>query len=90
MTSLSANERAYIRPAPTSGNLGGLAMYSHDVIALCQLQYPLVLVETVGIGQSEIHARQAVDMLILAVPPAGGDSLQVWLNVPYREKDRSL
>lgn len=70
--------RSYVRPAPSgAGTLGGLSTYTHDVVTLCQVSgFELVVVETVGVGQSEVEVEQAVDMLLLLVPPAGGDDLQ--------------
>ncbi len=57
--------------------LGGVSTNTNDVITLCQnAGYDLVLVETVGIGQSEVSVSQVVDMLILVVGPGGGDGLQ--------------
>lgn len=77
MTELSRHPRAYVRPAPAAGALGGLATFTDDVVTLCQVaDYGLVIVETVGLGQSEIEIEQTVDMLLLLVPPAGGDDLQ--------------
>ena len=77
MTELSRHSRAYVRPAPAAGALGGLAAYTDDVVRLCQTAgYDLVLVETVGLGQSEIEVAESVDMLLLLVPPGGGDDLQ--------------
>jgi LAO/AO transport system kinase len=77
MTELSRQERAYVRPSANSGVLGGLAAYTDDVVTtLSAAGYPLVLVETVGLGQSEIEVAQSVDILILLLPPGGGDQLQ--------------
>jgi len=77
MAELSRHPRAYVRPAPAAGALGGIASYTDDVATLCQVaDYELVVVETVGLGQSEIEIEQAVDLLLLLVPPAGGDDLQ--------------
>jgi LAO/AO transport system kinase len=77
MTELSRHDRALIRPSSTSGVLGGLAAYTDDVVRLLGCAgYPLVLVETVGLGQSEIEVTESVDVLVLAVPPSGGDELQ--------------
>lgn len=77
MTELSRNPRAYVRPAPAAGVLGGLAAATYDVMTLCaSAGYDCVLLETVGLGQSELDVAQSVDMLILLVPPAGGDDLQ--------------
>jgi LAO/AO transport system kinase len=77
MQELSRHPRAFIRPAPTSGTLGGLSEASPEIIMLCQVaDYDLVIVETVGVGQSEIELEECVDCMVLALPPAGGDSLQ--------------
>ena len=77
MTQLSRHERAYIRPSANSGVVGGLAAYTDDVVTCCHAAgYSLVLVETVGLGQSEIEVAQSVDMVLLLLPPGGGDDLQ--------------
>jgi len=77
MTELSRHARSYVRPAPAAGTLGGLAAYTDDVVRLCQTAgYDLILLETVGLGQSEIEVAESVDMLLLLVPPGGGDDLQ--------------
>jgi len=78
MTQLSRQvDRALVRPSCNSGILGGLAAYTDDVVRLLGCAgYPLVLVETVGSGQSEIEVAQSVDVLVLLVPPSGGDELQ--------------
>jgi LAO/AO transport system kinase len=77
MVELSRHDRAMIRPSCTAGVLGGLAAYTDDVVRLLGCAgYPLVLVETVGLGQSEIEVSESVDVLVLAVPPSGGDQLQ--------------
>ncbi|XP_078068395.1 methylmalonic aciduria type A protein, mitochondrial [Mustelus asterias] len=77
MTELSRDMNAYIRPSPTLGMLGGVTRTTNEAIILCEgAGYDLVLVETVGVGQSEYAVADMVDMLILFVPPAGGDELQ--------------
>jgi LAO/AO transport system kinase len=77
MQELSRHPRSYVRPAPTSGMLGGLSEASPEIITLCQVGgYDLTIVETVGVGQSEIELEECVDCMVLALPPAGGDSLQ--------------
>lgn len=77
MSKLSVNENAFIRPSPTRGFLGGIAQHTNDVISLTEdAGFEIVIVETVGLGQSEILVDEAVDMLILLVPPAMGDELQ--------------
>ena len=70
-------DRALVRPSCNSGVLGGLAAYTDDVVTLLGCAgYPLVLVETVGLGQSEIEVAHSVDVLVLLVSPSGGDELQ--------------
>jgi LAO/AO transport system kinase len=77
MMELSRHPRAFVRPSPSKGVLGGLTSYTNDVVSLCEAAgYELVLVETVGLGQSEIDISQTVDMIVLIVPPGGGDGLQ--------------
>lgn len=77
MTDLSRHPKAFVRPSPSKGVLGGLSSYTNDVVTLCEAAgYDLVFVETVGLGQSEVDISQVVDMLILIVPPGGGDGLQ--------------
>jgi LAO/AO transport system kinase len=76
MTVLSADPRAFVRPAAAQGVLGGLAPRTDDVLRLLSQQYPLTLLETVGLGQSEVEVQESVDMLVLVVPPGGGDDLQ--------------
>ncbi len=77
MTELSRQDRAYVRPSSNSGVLGGLSAYTDDVVTtLGAAGYPLILVETVGLGQSEIEVFESVDVLVLLLPPGGGDELQ--------------
>lgn len=77
MPGLSAHERAYVRPSPSRGTLGGVAARTGEAIRLLEgAGYPLVLVETVGVGQSEVAVASLVDCLLLLVAPGGGDELQ--------------
>ena len=77
MSKLSTEERAFVRPSPTRGRLGGIAQHTNDVILLTECAgFDTVFVETVGLGQSEIAVDECVDMLLLLVPPANGDELQ--------------
>jgi putative protein kinase ArgK-like GTPase of G3E family len=77
MEQLSRHNHAFVRPSPNRGTLGGIGSYTNDVVALCQLaDYPLVIVETVGLGQSEVDIDNTVDMSILLLSPGGGDTLQ--------------
>lgn len=77
MELLSRSMDAYIRASPTRGVLGGIAEHTADVISLCEYaNFNIVIVESVGLGQSEVDIDSAVDMLILIVPPGSGDGLQ--------------
>ncbi|XP_069782443.1 methylmalonic aciduria type A protein, mitochondrial isoform X1 [Narcine bancroftii] len=77
MIELSRNMNAYIRPSPTLGTLGGVTRTTNEAIILCEgAGYDIVLVETVGVGQSEFAVADMVDMFILFISPAGGDELQ--------------
>lgn len=77
MEILSRHDHAYVRASPTSGVLGGIAEHTNDVITLCESAgYDVVIVESVGLGQSEVDIDQAVDMLCVLIPPGGGDGLQ--------------
>lgn len=74
MTELSRDMNAYIRPSPTRGTLGGVTRTTNEAILLCEGGgYDVILVETVGVGQSEFAVADMVDMFILLLPPAGGD-----------------
>ncbi|XP_063166052.1 methylmalonic aciduria type A protein, mitochondrial isoform X1 [Candoia aspera] len=77
MPELSRDMNAYIRPSPTRGTLGGVTRTTNEAILLCEGGgYDIVLVETVGVGQSEFAVADMVDMFVLLLPPAGGDELQ--------------
>jgi LAO/AO transport system kinase len=72
-------DRVFIRPSSNSQSVGGIATYTDDVVKLLSCAaagYNLVFVETVGLGQSEIEIIQSVDVLVLLIPPGGGDELQ--------------
>ena len=77
MPRLSSDARAFIRPSPAQGVLGGVARHTEDVALLCESAgYDRVIVETVGVGQSEVVVAGLVDMFVLLIPPAAGDGLQ--------------
>lgn len=77
MPSLSKEISAYVRASPTKCFLGGIAEHTVDVMTLCESAgYDVVIVETVGLGQSEVELEQAVDLFCLLVSPGGGDDLQ--------------
>lgn len=77
MEELSRNENAFIRPSPSGGTLGGLTRKSRETMLLCEAAgYDVVLVETVGVGQSEVTVRDMVDFFMLLVITGAGDDLQ--------------
>ena len=77
MEHLSVNERAYIRPSPSSGTLGGVAEKTREAMLVCEAAgYDVVIVETVGVGQSEIAVAGMTDMFVLMQLPNAGDDLQ--------------
>ena len=77
MELLSVNLNAFIRPTPSSGNLGGVAEKTRETMLACESAgYDVVLVETVGVGQSEIAVSKMTDMFVLLQLPNAGDDLQ--------------
>ena len=77
MEGLSRDENAFIRPSPTGGILGGVAGRTREAILLCEAAgYDVVVVETVGTGQSEVALRSLVDFLMLLLITGAGDELQ--------------
>ena len=77
MERLSRAPQAFIRPSPSQTHLGGVARRTREAVALCEAAgYDVVLIETVGVGQSETVVAQLSDLFILLLAPAGGDELQ--------------
>ena len=77
MSKLGSLDAAYVRPSPTRGTLGGVARSTSEALLLCAAAgYSRLLVETVGVGQSEISVSDLVDCMLLVLPPVGGDELQ--------------
>ena len=77
MAKLAQNDSAFIRPSPTSGSLGGVARRTREAMLLCEAAgYDVIIVETVGVGQSETEVADMVDMFMLLLLPASGDELQ--------------
>ena len=77
MNSLSQDKQAFIRPSPNSGNLGGVAKSTRESIILCEAAcYDVILIETVGVGQSETTVYQLVDFFLLLMLSGAGDELQ--------------
>jgi LAO/AO transport system kinase len=77
MERLSVHEKAFIRPSPSSGTLGGVAEKTREAMLVCERRgYDIVIVETVGVGQSEIAVAGMTDMFVLMQLPNAGDDLQ--------------
>ncbi len=77
MQELTARDAAFIRPSPTGGTLGGVARRTREAMLVCEAAgFDVVIVETVGVGQSETAVADMVDMFLLLLLPAGGDELQ--------------
>ncbi len=77
MVRLVNNRSAYVRPSPTAGTLGGVARKTRETMALCEAAgYDIILVETVGVGQSETAVADMVDFFLVLALPGAGDELQ--------------
>lgn len=77
MARLAADPKAFIRPSPASGTLGGVASKTRETMLLCEAAgFDIVLVETVGIGQSETAVADMVDFFLVLMLPGAGDELQ--------------
>jgi LAO/AO transport system kinase len=77
MEYLSREPNAFIRPSPARSHLGGVARRTREAVALCEAAgFDLVLIETVGVGQSETVVAEMSDLFLLLLAPAGGDELQ--------------
>lgn len=77
METLAGHSNAFIRPSPSAGTLGGVHKKSRETMLLCEAAgYDVILIETVGVGQSETVVRGMVDMFILLALTGAGDELQ--------------
>ncbi|MBM4159070.1 MAG: methylmalonyl Co-A mutase-associated GTPase MeaB [Ignavibacteria bacterium] len=77
MEKLSREENCFIRPSPSGGILGGVARKTRETITVCEAAgFDIVLIETMGVGQSEITVRSMVDFFLLVLISGGGDELQ--------------
>jgi LAO/AO transport system kinase len=77
MEQLTRSPLAFVRPSPTGGTLGGVARRTREALLLCEAAgFDVVLVETVGVGQSEVKVAAMVDLFLVLVAPGGGDELQ--------------
>lgn len=77
MNLLSQNPHAFVRPSPTSGSLGGVTRKTRETLLLCEAAgFEVILIETVGVGQSELAVKGMVDFFLLLMLPNAGDELQ--------------
>ena len=77
MEQLSRRPEAFIRPSPSGGTLGGVARRTREALLVCEAAgFDVVLVETVGVGQSEVAVAGMVDLFVLLLAPGAGDELQ--------------
>jgi LAO/AO transport system kinase len=77
MEELSRHPGAFIRPSPSGGTLGGVARRTREAMLICEAAgFDVVIIETVGVGQSETRVAAMVDMFLLLLAPGGGDELQ--------------
>ena len=77
MEQLSRRAEAFIRPSPSGGTLGGVARRTREAMLVCEAAgFDVVLVETVGVGQSEVAVAGMVDLFVLLLGPGAGDELQ--------------
>lgn len=77
MENLSRHPNAYVRPSPSAGTLGGVARKSRETLLICEAAgYDVIIVETVGVGQSEITVRSMVDFFLVIMLTGAGDELQ--------------
>ena len=77
MENLSREPRAFIRPSPSGDSLGGVARRTRETMLLCEAAgFDVVIVESVGVGQSEVALRSMVDFFLLLLLPGAGDELQ--------------
>lgn len=77
MPSLAADERAFVRPSPSAASLGGVARRTRESMLVCEAAgFDVVLVETVGVGQSETAVSDMVDVFLVLMLPGAGDELQ--------------
>ncbi len=77
MENLSKEKNCFIRPSPSGGALGGVTRKSRETITICEAAgFDIILIETVGVGQSEVTVRSMVDFFLLVLIAGGGDELQ--------------
>lgn len=77
MEKLANTDNAFVRPSPSGGNLGGVAFHTQETVLLCEAAgFDTILIETVGVGQSEFQVSEMVDFFMVLLLPNAGDELQ--------------
>ncbi|MBX7147038.1 MAG: methylmalonyl Co-A mutase-associated GTPase MeaB [Alphaproteobacteria bacterium] len=77
MTKLAVHPKAFIRPSPSGLDVSGIAQHTREVMLLCEAAgFDIIIIETVGVGQSQTLVSEIVDMFLLLLSPGGGDELQ--------------
>ena len=77
MEKLSMHPNAFVRPSPTRGIMGGLAINTNELTLFCEhIGFDTILIETVGLGQNEIEIDNVADFIMYVIPPGSGDDLQ--------------
>lgn len=77
MNKLASDKNAFVRPSPSGTTLGGVAGKTRETMLLCEASgYDVIIIETVGVGQSEVTVSKIVDFFLLLMQPGGGDDLQ--------------
>jgi LAO/AO transport system kinase len=77
MQHLASDKRAFIRPSPSGDSLGGIASKTREAMLLCEAAgFDVIIIETVGVGQSEVTVSKVVDFFLLLMQPGAGDDLQ--------------
>lgn len=77
MSKLASDKNAFVRPSPSGDSLGGVASKTRESMLLCEAAgYDVIIIETVGVGQSEVTVSKIVDFFLLLMQPGGGDDLQ--------------
>jgi len=75
MGDLTRRPEAFVRPSPTGGTLGGVARRTREAMLLCEAAgFDVVLIETVGVGQSEVAVERMVDCFLIVIAPGGGEA----------------
>eukprot|EP00826_Nyctotherus_ovalis_P064393 TRINITY_DN9444_c0_g3_i9.p1 TRINITY_DN9444_c0_g3~~TRINITY_DN9444_c0_g3_i9.p1 ORF type:complete len:280 (-),score=68.44 TRINITY_DN9444_c0_g3_i9:302-1141(-) len=77
MEKLAVEPKAFVRPSPTRGVMGGLALSTSEMTLFCEnIGFDVILIETVGLGQNETEVDNVADVIVYVIPPGSGDDLQ--------------